>query len=436
MLRTHYAKELLSHLGEDVVIAGFVENVKELPNLRFIVIRDRSGLAQVTVHKKNSPEEIVKETEKLNQQDVVSVSGTVLEKQLAKIGPEVRPQKITILSRAATPLPIDISGEKPSQLDTRLDFRAIDLRNPRNYAIFKIESKLVEGFEEYLRQNGFIQVYTPAIIGGVSEGGSEVFKIDYYGSKASLRQDIQLHRQLLMAAGFDRMFELGPNWRAELSHTPNHLSEHRSCVVEQSYISDEADTERTEEQLITYALEKVSRECKEELDVLEKKINVPSLPFPEVRFPEIYDILKEYGKVIPRGEDLNREAEQILAKHMKEKNGHDFFFINRFPFKIKPFYVMRVDEEPEYARSVDLVFKGLELSSGGQREHRYEKLMEQIKIKEITEDISWFTENFKYGVPPHGGFSIGIERATKQLLGMENAKEASLFPRTPERLKP
>jgi nondiscriminating aspartyl-tRNA synthetase len=437
LIRTHYASELSSHKGEQVTIAGWVENVKELPNLRFIIVRDRTGIAQVTIHKKNSPEVLVRATDKINLHDVISVSGIVLEKQVAKIGPEVQPKALSFLSRSATPLPMDITGASDTQLDTRLDWRVLDLRSPKNLAVFKIQAKLVESLETWLRTNGYIQVSTPSIIGGVSEGGSEVFKIDYYGNPASLRQDIQLHRQLTMAAGFDRMFEFGPNWRAERSHTPNHLSEHRSVVVELSFISDELDTERVEEQLVAYALGEIADECKDELDLLGKKIEKPSTPYPEVRFPKIYDILKEYGKEVPFGEDLNREAEQVLAKYMFEKTGHDFFFINRFPFDVKPFYVMRVDDDPTWARSVDLVYRGLELSSGGQREHRYEKLMEQVRIKKISEsEIAWFTENFKYGVPPHGGFSLGIERLTKQILGMENVKEASLFPRTPERLRP
>jgi nondiscriminating aspartyl-tRNA synthetase len=437
MIRTHYANELLENKGREVTIAGWVENVKELPNLRFVILRDRTGLAQVTVHKKNTPAEIVKNSEKLNVQDVVAVTGTVLEKQLAKIGPEIQPRELTVISSSETPLPLDMTGTVETQIDTRLDWRALDLRSPKNLALFKIEAKVVEGLEEWLRSNGFIRVFTPSIMGGISEGGAEVFKLNYYGSPASLRQDIQLHRQLSMVGGFDKMFEIGPNWRAEVSHSPNHLSEHRSCVVELSFITDELDTERIEEQLVSHALEKVLSDCKDELEFFKTKPFRPSIPFPEVRFPEIYDILKQYGKEIPFGEDLNREAELTLAKHMQEKTGHDFFFINRFPFQIKPFYVMRVDEDPMYARSVDMVYRGLELSSGGQREHRYNKLMEQVKMKQMTlSEISWFTDNFKYGVPPHGGFSIGIERLTKQMLGLETVKEASLFPRTPERLKP
>ncbi len=437
MIRTHYTKELLNHIGEQVTIAGWVEYVKELPNLRFIILRDREGLAQITVHRKNSSQEIIDLSEKLNSQDVLAVTGKVAEKQIAKIGPEVHPTKIEVLSKSEIPLPIDLSGSYSTQLDTRLDWRVLDLRNPKNLAVFIIEAKVNEAFEEYLRSNGYIQVATPAILGGISEGGSEVFKIDYFGKDAFLRQDPQLHRQLAIAGGLDKIYDLGPNWRAEMSHTPRHLCEHRACAVEFGFMSDESDMERVEEALLAYALMKVSKECKAELEVLGKTVEPPSLPFPEVRFPEIYDLLKEYGKKPEYGQDLDRESEQILAKHVKEKEKHDFFFVNRFPFKVKPFYVMRFYDDPQWARSVDLIYRGIELSSGGQREHNYEKLIEQVKIKGLNEnEISWFTRHFKYGVPPHGGFCVGIERTVMPMLGVENIREVSLFPRTPERLEP
>ncbi|MCL5069277.1 MAG: OB-fold nucleic acid binding domain-containing protein, partial [Thaumarchaeota archaeon] len=281
MIRTRYTNELLEHKGEEVTIAGWVENVKELPNLRFIILRDREGLAQVTVHKKNSPKDVVEATDKLSLQDVISVRGLVIEKQVAKIGPEIQPQQITIHAKSETPLPIDLTGEVETMLDTRLDWRVIDLRKPRNLSIFKIQAKVMEGMEEYLRKNNFIQVSTPAILGGISEGGSEVFKIDYFGSPAFLRQDPQLHRQLTIGAGFDKIYDLGPNWRAEMSHTPRHLCEHRACAVEFGFMKDESDMERVEEALMAHTLEKVATECRAELELLGKKVERPALPFPE-----------------------------------------------------------------------------------------------------------------------------------------------------------
>ena len=430
-------KELLENRSKQVIVAGWVENVKELPNLRFIILRDRTGVCQATVHKKNSPPELIALSEKLNLQDVVAIEGTVPEKQIAKIGPEISPTSITVLNRSETPLPIDVSGASQTQLDNRLDWRVLDLRNPRNLAILKVEAKLMEAMEEYLRSNGFIQVSTPAILGGASEGGSEVFKIDYFGNKAFLRQDPQLHRQLAIAGGLDKIYDLGPSWRAEMSHTPRHLCEHHACAVEFGFLNDELDTERVEESLMSYSVGKVIEECKGELETLGADLAKPATPFPEIRFPEVYDILKEYGKIVPPGEEPDREGEEILAKHIKEKSKSDFFFINRFPFNVKPFYVARVDEDPKWARSVDMIYRGMELSSGGQREHRYAKLMEQLKIKGMNEqELAWFTDNFKYGVPPHGGFAVGIERTVMQMLRIENIREVCLFPRTPERLKP
>jgi nondiscriminating aspartyl-tRNA synthetase len=437
LIRTNYINELLSNKEKKVVIAGWVENVKELPNLRFVILRDPTGLAQVTLSKRESSPELLQLTEKLNLQDVISVEAIVPEKQIAKIGPEVKPISIQLLNRSETPLPIDMTGTSETQLDVRLDWRVLDLRNPRNLAIMHIESKFMEAAEEYLRMHDVTQVATPAILGGASEGGSEVFKIDYFGNPAFLRQDPQLHRQLAIAGGLDKIYDLGPSWRAELSHTPQHLCEHHTFAVELGFITDEGDTQRFEEELVSHAFGRLGETAKEELELLGVNVEKPSTPFPEIRFPEVYDVLKEYGKIVPYGEEPNREGEAILAKHMKEKTKSDFFFMNRFPFKVKPFYVMRVDEDPQWARSVDIVYRGMELSSGGQREHRHANLMDQVKIKGMDEStIAWFTDNFRYGVPPHGGFALGVERIIMQMLGVENIREVCLFPRTPERLRP
>jgi len=296
---------------------------------------------------------------------------------------------------------------------------------------------LIEGLEEFLRKNDFIQVYTPSLLGGVSESGSDVFPVVYYDKQAYLRQDPQLHRELLILAGFGKIFDIGPSWRAEKSHTVRHLAEHRTIAPEMSFIKDEAETIKLEEEMIVYALKKIKKECSEQLEMLNKKIKIPKIPFPELRFPKIYDILEKMGNKIPFGEDYDKKSEELLWKYVKKKYRTDFFFVNRFPFKAKPFYVMRVDETPEWARSVDLVFKGAELSSGGQREHRYEKIIQQLKEKQMNvETMRWFTDSFKYGTVPMGGFSLGIERFTQKLLDLKNIREAVLFARDPERLLP
>lgn len=432
--RTHYTSEITS--GE-VILSGWVSTIRDLGNVKFLIIRDARGIAQITMKKGVVDESILRVADSLNQEDVISVRGMVIERKNAPRGREIIPNNIEVLNKAEVPLPMDISGKIESSLDTRLDWRVLDLRRPETAAVFKTQAKMVEGMEEYLRKEGYLQVFTPCLMGAASESGAEVFPVVYFEREAFLRQDPQLHRQLLIAAGFDKVFDLGPNWRAEPSHTPRHLCEHRACAVEFGFMNDESDMMRVEENLVVAVLQKIKEECKEELELLGKEIPLPKTPFPELRFPKIYEILGEFCKKVEFGEDYDRESEILLWRYVKEKCGSDFFFVNRFPFKAKPFYVMRVEEEPLWARSVDLIYKGLELSSGGQREHRYEKIISQIRDKGMSvETMEWFTKFFKYGVPPHGGFCLGVERFVMQLLDIGNVREATLFPRAPERLLP
>jgi len=418
-------------------LAGWVHEIKDLARARFIWLRDRNGIAQITIIKAKIDPAILKLSDSLGNEDVITVEGTPVKERIAKVGAEIIPSKIELITKAQAAAPLDITGNIESNLDVRLDWRVIDLRRRENLAIFQIQSKLVEGMLDYLRANEYLQVFTPCLLGGTSEGGAEVFKVDYFGKEAFLRQDPQLHRQLCIAAGFDRIYDLGPNWRAETSHTPRHICEHRGLAVEFGFMHDERDMMRVEEETISAGLRKVKAECSREIELLKISLEIPNTPFPEVRFPDIYDIVKQFGKEVPFGSDIDKEAETILSKYVREKYKSEAFYINRFPFKVKPFYVMRVDDDPQWARSVDLIYRDLEQSSGGQRENRYEKIMEQLKEKNIKpEGMAWFTEPFKYGVPPHGGFCLGIERFTMSLLGKQNIRETVLFPRTPERLLP
>ncbi len=420
----------------EVVEKGWVHSIRPVGKILFIVLRNRKGLVQLTFKKKEN-EELFKLAKTLNLEDVVEVKGLEVPDTISKVGREIIPTELKILSRAEQPLPIDVTGLTQALLPTRLEWRPLDLRKRENLAIFKIQASVVEAAEDYLRKNGFIQVFTPSIIGGVSEGGADVFEVDYFGKKAFLRQDPQLHRQLLMVAGFEKIFEIGPSWRAEKSHTTRHLCEHRGIAVETSFIKDEYDVIKLEEELVCHIVRFVARKNKEDLELLSVEVEEPKRPFPVLEFPEVYEILEKMGKKIPYGEDYDRESEILLWEYVKKEYDSDFFFVNRFPSAVKPFYVMRVDEDPFWARSVDLLYKGLELSSGGQREHRYEKIVEQAREKGISlESIKWFVEHFKYGAPPHGGFNIGIERLTMKLLNIANIREATLFPRDPERYLP
>lgn len=421
--------------GAKVALAGWVRKVRGSDNLRFVILRDMKGEVQLILKKGEADEKLLAAAKDLTEESVIRTEGKVRVNEEAPGGLEVVPEKLEILSKAEAPLPIDFTGKVNTGLDKRLDWRCLDLRNPQRSAVIKIESKFLEGVQEYLSKNGFVFLFTPCIMSGTSEGGSEVFSVKYFDKNAFLRQDPQLHRQLAIASGFDKIADIGPSWRAELSHTTRHLCEHRGIAVEIGFLNDETDTMRLEEKIIIAGLEKIKKDCRDELGLLGKKIEIPETPFPEIRFPEVYEILEKMGKKVKFGESYDTEGEKLLGEYVKEKFKTDFCFVNRFPFADKPFYVMKADDR--WARSVDLLFKGVEQSSGGQREHRHEKIVEQIKEKGMQpEKFGWFTEFFRYGVPPHGGFCLGIERFIMQLLDLENVRDAVLFPRDTERLVP
>ncbi len=423
--------------GRQVHLKGWVSQIRDLGGLKFFMVRDRTGTIQALIKKKEASPALVKVVDSLNREDAIQLTGKTKEAKQAPGGIEILPDSLDIISKSETPLPIDIDSKIETGIDKRHDWRPLDLRDPKNTAIFKIQAKLVEGMTDWLNSNGYLQVFTPCLMGTASESGADVFPVMYYDKEAFLRQDPQLHRQLVIAGGFDKIYDIGASWRAEPSHTTRHLCEHRGIAVEATYIKDETETMRMEEGMVISAFKKVAMDCKPELEVLDKKITIPEAPFPELRFPKVYDILEKMGKKIEFEEEVDREGELLLAEHVKKKFKSEFFFINRFPFKKKPFYVMRVDDDPRWARSVDMIYRGLEMSSGGQREHRYDKIMEQVKLKKMApQGVEWFTQHFKYGVPEHGGFCLGLERLTQQLLDIKNIRDVVLFPRTPERFLP
>ncbi|MEM2874156.1 MAG: aspartate--tRNA(Asn) ligase [Candidatus Nanoarchaeia archaeon] len=417
--------------GSDVVVGGWVAEIKSLGKIAFLKLRDRSGVVQLV---SNNPK-LIERIAKITHESVLLAEGKVKSSKLKAGGNEIELKDFELLSAADPKLPIDMSGKIKTDLSKRLDWRVLDLRQPIHSAVFKIQSKLVEGAIEWCAANDFTITFTPCLLGYPSESGSEMFEVPYFGKNAYLRQDPQLHRQLTILAGIDKLVDLGTSWRAELSFTTRHLTEHRTLALEIGFIKDEFDVMKVEEQLVAAMMKKVVQDCKEELKFFPNAdFQIPKTPFPVLQFPEVYKILEKLGH---KSKKIDPEAERLLSAYVKEKYRHNFFFLNRFPFEEKPFYVMRVDKEPKFARSTDLIYRGVELSSGGQREHRYDKLIENIKIKKMNPNlIEWFTQFFKYAAPPHGGFCIGIERLTMQLLGLENIREAVLFPRDPQRLTP
>ena len=439
MERTKIGDVTSSLDGKEVLLQGWVHEFRDLKKIKFLLLRDQSGIMQTVALQKELDAKAFALLEGLTPESAVSIIGKVKKNKEAKQGFEVVISKIEILNKAEA-IPIQVFEKDKSittDLSKRLDNRPIDLRKPEVNAIFTIQSKLLEGMQQHLQKEGFQQVFTPCIMGVASESGAEVFKIDYYGETAFLRQDPQLHRELAIAGGIEKLYDLGPSWRAELSHTTKHLCEHRVCAPELAFIKDEYDIIKVEEKLVVAALQHVKEHCKEALKLLGVDLPIPKTPFPVLEFPELYAILKKLGKELPKDEDLDTESMKLLGAYVKKELKSDFYFVNRFPSKTKPFYVMYVDDDPTYARSVDLNYGSLELSSGGQREHRYSKIMEQVKEKGMKpESVEWFAKFFQYGAPPMGGFAIGIERLTQSLLSLSNIKEACLFVRDPERVLP
>lgn len=436
-MKRSYINEVKS-TSKNVLLQAWVQRIRLFGNLAFIILRDSTGLIQCVARKKDLPYFI--DIKKLTPESVIEIQGTVKRNKEAKKGYEVIVKKYKILSKAIDVLPIQVQETDKkikTDLSKRLDERCLDLRKQKNQAIFKIQKTIINGMQEFFLKNNFTQIFTPSLMGVPSESGAEAFEVKYFKKKTFLRQDPQLHRQLTIAGGFERIFEIGPSWRAEKSHTTKHICEHRTCAAEIAFIKDETDTMKLEQDMVVYIIKKVIKECKPELKLLNIKLKIPKTPFPELRFPKIYEIVRKMGGKVKEGEDLSAENEKLLWNYVKKKYKAEFYFINRFPFKIKPFYVMKVDNDPKHARSVDLFFKGTEMSSGGQREHREINLLKNAKEKGLNpQKLEWFIKHFHYGVPPHGGFSIGIERLTQVLLNLDNIREATLFPRDTERILP
>ncbi|BAA30117.1 aspartate--tRNA(Asn) ligase [Pyrococcus horikoshii] len=438
MLRTHYSNEITEELnGKRVKVAGWVQEVKDLGGIKFIWIRDREGIVQVTAPKKKVSQEIFKLIPKLNSEDVIVVEGIVNFTPKAKLGFEVIPEKLEVISRAKTPLPLDPTGKVKAELDTRLDNRFMDLRNPKVMAIFKIRSSVFRAVREFFYSEGFIEIHTPKIIATATEGGTELFPLKYFERDAFLAQSPQLYKQMMMATGLDKVFEIAPIFRAEEHNTTRHLNEAWSIDAEMAFIENEGEVMDLLERLISYVINYVREHNEKELKTLEFELNEPKRPFPRITYDKALEILSDLGKEIPWGEDIDTEGEKLLGKYMAENEGADLYFIYRYPSEAKPFYIMKYDEKPEVCRAFDLEYRGVEISSGGQREHRHDVLLEQIKEKGLNpKSFEFYLKAFEYGMPPHGGFGLGAERLIMRMLDIGNIREVILFPRDRRRLVP
>ena len=418
-------------IDEQNKIQGFVENIRDKSKFAFLVISDVTGKVQVFVDKMANPD-LADAVSKLTLQSVVTIEGKAVSNPGVKLnGMELVCEKIEIESTAEA-LPI----KSDSAIDLRMDYRWLDLRSEQNLLIFKVQTDLVRYMREYLYSQDFMEIHTPKLIGTASESGSEVFEVKYFDRAAYLAQSPQFYKQMAMAGGFERIFEIGPVFRAEKSYTNRHTTEFTSFDLEISYIESFHDVMSVEEDIIIYAFEKIREKYNQQvMDMFGKEIVVPKKPFPVLTLDELYAVLEEkYNFVMPEDEkgDLSTEAENLCYKYTMETYGHEFLFVTDFDAEKRAFYHMRKDGVPQ---GYDLIWRGVEITTGAQREHNYDVLKAQADEKGLGEDVAFYLEFFKYGCPPHGGFAIGVDRLTMLLLGI-HIKDAMFLFRGPNRLHP
>lgn len=430
--------DLKEHFNEEVVLKGFIDNLRDLQYVQFLVLRDRTGKVQVTIEKNDENKELNELVSSLTLESTVTVTGKLLESPKVKLnGMEVIPTSIVVTSKSENEIPINFKDTSSALLDTRLDYRFLDLRNEKNVMMFKIQSAFVEGMREFLYKNEFTEIHTPKLIGAASESGSDVFEVKYFDTKAFLAQSPQFYKQMAMSSGFEKIFEVAPAFRAENSNTNRHTTEFTSFDIEFSYIDSFTDVMDFEEELIIAGLTKVKEKYGEIIKTMfNEDVIVPTRPFPRIKLNDLYKELESrYGYNIPTEDvgDMNAETEKLTSKYAKEVYGHEFIFVTDFSAKKRAFYHMRKDGIPQ---GYDLIWKGVEITTGAQREHRYEILKSQAEEKGLGEDVKFYLEFFKYGCPPHGGFALGVDRMTMLLLGMPNLKETMFLFRGPNRITP
>ena len=430
--------DLKEHFNEEVVLKGFIDNLRDLQYVQFLVLRDRTGKVQVTIEKNDENKELNELVSSLTLESTVTVTGKLLESPKVKLnGMEVIPTSIVVTSKSENEIPINFKDTSSALLDTRLDYRFLDLRNEKNVMMFKIQSAFVEGMREFLYKNEFTEIHTPKLIGAASESGSDVFEVKYFDTKAFLAQSPQFYKQMAMSSGFEKIFEVAPAFRAENSNTNRHTTEFTSFDIEFSYIDSFTDVMDFEEELIIAGLTKVKEKYGEIIKTMfNEEVIVPTRPFPRIKLNDLYKELESrYGYNIPTEDvgDMNAETEKLTSKYAKEVYGHEFIFVTDFSAKKRAFYHMRKDGIPQ---GYDLIWKGVEITTGAQREHRYEILKTQAEEKGLGEDVKFYLEFFKYGCPPHGGFALGVDRMTMLLLGMPNLKETMFLFRGPNRITP
>lgn len=432
--------DLRSHIDESVLIKGWLHVLRDQKKIQFIVLRDRTGMVQIT-HWKPNDAELADLISTLTTESALQVTGRVIDNPSVKLGGlEIQLESLKVENLAQSPLPFEPFGEKENlpSLDFRLDWRSIDLRRSENLLMFRVQTTMEMALREFWLQHGFMEMHSPKLTGSPSESGAELFELPYFETKAYLAQSPQFYKQMAMAGGFEGVFEIGPAFRADPSFTSRHMTEFTSVDMEMSWIESEEDVMSNQERMLQYAYQRVKDVHGEEIkSVFGFELEVPAVPFPRLTMAEAHQILDEVGyKLAPdKKNDLDPGAERIIGDRIKQTTGNDFVYITEWPYAIRPFYHMKKGDN--LTRSFDLIAGGLEITTGAQREHRYDVLLEQVKEKGLsTEIIQYYLDFFRYGCPPHGGYGMGLSRLLMVMLKQPNIRETVYIFRGPNRLKP
>ncbi len=430
MSRTHIS-QVGTKIGSEVELFGFVQAIRDQGKIKFLILRDITGTIQCVVLGSSPAFETIND---LTLESVVRINGLAKEEKQAPGGYEIEVKEISILSKSDPILPIPVVVEKggsETELPTRLDYRWIDLRKQEKSQIFKIWTAMEEGWRKYFTENEYMQFYSPSFMGAPSESGSEVFSVDYFGTKAYLAQSPQFYKQMAMASGFEKVFAVGPVFRAEPSYTTRHQTEFTGWDFEISYIKDHHEIMDEEEKMIVSGIQRINEK-------LGTNYKIPARPFPSITMANAKEKLTKIGIIGEKKYDFSPEEEKAISKIIEDETGSEFVFVTDYHITIRPFYHMRHEDNPELTKSFDLLYKGLEITTGAQREHRYDVLLKQIEEKgmKLEGGIADYVQFFKYGCPPHGGAGIGPGRIIMQMLDLGNIREVTYLPRDVKRLKP
>jgi nondiscriminating aspartyl-tRNA synthetase len=428
--------ELPGLIGQSVRLRGWVHALRDQKRVQFIVLRDETGLAQAVLAKEDPPNELNERVSALTVESAVTIVGTVAADERVNLGGlELKLEELEVDSLAEPEVPIAAD----SALDKRIDWRYLDLRRPDRKLIFEVQTTAEQAMREFWRKEHFIEIHTPKLMGSASESGAELFKAEYFDRTAYLAQSPQFYKQMAMAAGFGKVFEVGPVFRANPSFTSRHDTEFTSVDVEISWIDSHEDVMSFEERWLAHVLAVVKEEHGEQIaQTFDTALVVPELPFPRITLDDAKDLLREAEhEVPPAGQDLDPPSERALSAIVSERHGHEFSFVTDYPTSVRPFYHMRYPDRPTVTKSFDLLWRGIELTTGAQREHRHDKLLAQAEEKNVdVGPIQYYLDFFRFGAPPHGGFGFGLTRLLMQMLGQENVREVTFLYRGPHRLVP